>query len=327
MTFATYVLHPSCRRCDVKRSNILCPIDFSADSEATLSLASTLAEIWNAQLHLVHVHEIPFATADGGLVFRGSLEECTTAEAKQLARVRPTKDGLCQHYLTVGEPADELLCYADAHKIDLIVLGTHGRTGIRRLLMGSVAEAVVRGASCPVLTLKIPRHAQRGSSLEGLDAPQQLAPVVLERLKNVLCPIDFSERSKAALDIATQIARVHDAKLFIVHVEENPAMVQPSLLGLPPAGWELNHRLSEYEPSETGVRFERDLLVGNVPEQVVDYAERRAIDLIVIGSHGHTGMLRKLVGSVAEDLVSKSTIPVLTLKLGAVSPAVERTPS
>ena len=134
---------------------ILCPVDFSAHGRHALFVASSLAKESGGKLHLVHVHQPPMAV-DGG--FAGYIPEVTDYEAlrTQLQEIVPTDDVPCEHHLLVGYPSSELTKYAQRHGIDVIVMGTHGRGFLKHLLMGSVAEEVVRDASCPVLTLKIP---------------------------------------------------------------------------------------------------------------------------------------------------------------------------
>lgn len=127
---------------------ILCPIDFSAGSEAALAYASVLAKESGAELHLVYVYEetIAYTEGLGSYVPPADLEP----DKERLNNTRPTEDVAIRHEFVVGHPADALVDYATDNNIDLIVMGTHGRTGLSRLLMGSVAEAVVRRAPCPV---------------------------------------------------------------------------------------------------------------------------------------------------------------------------------
>ena len=131
----------------------------------------------------------------------------------------------------------------------------------------------------------------------------------------ILCPVDFSEASNRALDLASKLAREADAKLYIVHVEENAAVTHPGLFGgLPPAISSDKRRLNNTLPTATEVTFEHDMLVGNPVDEIIEFAKQNHIDLIVMGSHGLTGVARVLLGSVAEAVVRKSPVPVLTLK-------------
>ena len=138
---------------------ILCPVDFSDHGRYALIVASSLAKDCGGTLHLVHVHQPPVAVDAG---FAGYMPELTDYEAlrHQLREVIPTDvDVPYEHHLLVGFPSTELTKYAGDHGIDVIVMGTHGRTLLAHLLMGSVAEEVVREAPCPVLTLKLPKSS------------------------------------------------------------------------------------------------------------------------------------------------------------------------
>ena len=130
---------------------ILVPTDFSAPSDAALAYARMLANQFDAALHLLHIGENPFLRAT--VADRRSIEE---APGRWLEE-RLTDDDRRRGAVTVvensDEPAKEILQYAQSANIDLIVIGTHGRTGLARLVLGSVAEAVVRAAPCPVLTV------------------------------------------------------------------------------------------------------------------------------------------------------------------------------
>ncbi len=141
----------------MQAKHILCPIDFSASSQAALVFATSLAKDNQAELHLVHVYDEPFAyTDEDSDVPPADLK----AEHERWERVQPAVPGVvCKRAFIVGQPVGTLLEYARSNDIDLIVMGTHGRTGLTRLLMGSVAEAVLRRATCPVLTIKQPAES------------------------------------------------------------------------------------------------------------------------------------------------------------------------
>jgi nucleotide-binding universal stress UspA family protein len=132
-------------------ARILVPTDFSDPSEAALAYGRTLANQFDAALHLLHIAENPFLRAT--IADRRSIED---APGRWLEE-RLTDDDRRRGAVTVvensDEPAKEILQYAQSANIDLIVIGTHGRTGLARLVLGSVAEAVVRAAPCPVLTV------------------------------------------------------------------------------------------------------------------------------------------------------------------------------
>ncbi|MCA9197259.1 MAG: universal stress protein [Planctomycetales bacterium] len=140
----------------MKIRTILCPVDFSKHSQSALAYATALAKDSDAELHLVYAYQEPYAYTDGG--FAGYVPPADMEpDRERLEKLTPTDPSVrfCRKFL-VGNPADALVDYAKDNDMDLIVMGTHGRSGIERLLMGSVAEAIVRTAPCPVLTIKQP---------------------------------------------------------------------------------------------------------------------------------------------------------------------------
>jgi universal stress protein A len=143
---------------------ILFPTDFSPASEHALRWATSLARDSGATISIIHVEEPPMAYG-GGEMYVGFDDASTKEELRRtLVQITPTDHNVAyDHKLLVGNPADAIVHEAEVENADLIVMGTHGRTGLTRLLMGSVAEAVVRRAKCPVLTVKqpaeVPAHA------------------------------------------------------------------------------------------------------------------------------------------------------------------------
>ncbi len=141
---------------------ILHPTDFSAYSDDALRLSCSLARDYGARLVVLHVLERPVVAYAGVMTAPPppppSAEERRSLQ-EQLQRVRPADPAITvEHVLEEGDPAAAVLAVARERACDLIVMGTHGRTGLRRLLMGSVAEQVLRGAPCPVLTVTSPQH-------------------------------------------------------------------------------------------------------------------------------------------------------------------------
>lgn len=143
---------------NIKR--IVFPTDFSHTGDAALRFATTLAKESGAKIIVVHVQEAPLAYG-GGEMYYGIAEPNEEELLQMLGQVRPTDPSVpVEHRLVVGDPAGAVVSVAEQEEADLIVLGSHGRTGLSRLLMGSVAEAIVRKAHCPVLVYKQPTKAQ-----------------------------------------------------------------------------------------------------------------------------------------------------------------------
>lgn len=138
----------------------LFPTDFSHSSDASIGQATALAKDAGATLLIVHVEEPPLAYG-GGEMYYGVPEPDTDALRAMLEKVVPTDPAVPhEHRLVIGDPATSIVDLAKSEHVDMIIMGTHGRTGLRRLLMGSVAEAIVRRAPCPVMTFKEPHDGE-----------------------------------------------------------------------------------------------------------------------------------------------------------------------
>lgn len=143
----------------MKAKKILFPTDFSSLSDAPLKYATALARDMGATLVIVHVEESPLAYG-GGEMYYGLAEPDHDALRRMLENVKPADPAVpCERRLLIGDPAATIVDLAREEGIDLIVMGTHGRTGLGRFLMGSIAEVVVRRAPCPVLIYKSPVKA------------------------------------------------------------------------------------------------------------------------------------------------------------------------
>ena len=139
---------------------ILVPYDFSEGSTAALEYAARLGIDSNARLYIVHVDELLDAQistippVNGPTVFISSWDKRKREINTRLAEIVPHNGAVYEHHCLMGAPADEILAFADRVHIDLIVMGSHGRTGLTRLITGSVAESVMRRSNCPVLIFK-----------------------------------------------------------------------------------------------------------------------------------------------------------------------------
>ena len=155
---------------------ILHPTDFSDYSNNAYRLACALARDYGAKLILLHVAQPPMAFAGEGVLIQPP-EFDTEPLREQLQQMQPADAGIkVQHRLIQGDTVPEVLSVAEEAKCDLIVLGTHGRTGLGRLLMGSVAEQIVRQATCPVLTVKTPLVRELAAEEPAVAAAGREAP-------------------------------------------------------------------------------------------------------------------------------------------------------
>ena len=183
----------------------------------------------------------------------------------------------------------------------MIVLGTHGRKGLKRVFSGSVAEQILRRADCPVMTI-------RDSEIK----PDR------QDVPKILVPIDFSAFGYAALDYATKIALAIRAQVTIVFVDEEDTSAssdQPH--GSPEFDdrqKEIWDRLRKFEPPSDKVKFVHKLFKGDPGTEIYNYANDKHYDLIVLGTHGRSGLSRLIMGSVAVKVVRNANCPVISVK-------------
>ena len=288
---------------------ILFAADFSADSKETFRMACSLAVENKARLFVLHVLE-PSLVAEEPVYFGqaavqffsvGKDQSMHESIMRKLAETYIPDDPLETEYLTRdGDAAHEILLEADRVGSYLIVMGTHGRKGISRLLAGSVATAVIRGAKCPVLAQRS-RVNPGGASTFGV----------------ILHPTDFSECSRAALDVARSLARYSGARLIILHVAPLDVYMEGRM------GMEFDVR--EYRDALETIRervdgpdlkypVETQLTRGFEAEDILQVAKEAGCDLIVMGTHGRSGLGRVLMGSTAESVVPRADCPVLVVK-------------
>jgi nucleotide-binding universal stress UspA family protein len=284
-------------------TRILVALDFSPPSDAALAYARTVAATFGGALHLLHVVENEFLrpiAADP----RGIEDAALTRLRYRLRADDYTRFRASTAVERSDDAADEIVTYARSRGVDLIIMGTHGRTGLAHVLVGSVAERVVRSAPCPVLTL------------HEAPSPGNALP------KRILVPTDFSAPSHAALQYARSVAAGFGASLHVLHVLEEVAaapagseiFVAESALTrttrLNDARERLGRLLSDDVRRSVTASF--DAIFGSRAATIVDYAADNAYDLIVMGTHGRTGVAHLLLGSVAEAVVRTARCPVLT---------------
>ncbi len=136
-------------------------------------------------------------------------------------------------------------------------------------------------------------------------------------IKTILHPTDFSKPSESALRLAFALARDYEARLVLLHVVEPPVYYGELGMTVPlPSDFHesLHRRLSKLVPADSGIPVETVLIEGSAPREILHVAEEQQVDLVVLGTHGRTGVARVLLGSVAENVIRHSSIPVLTVK-------------
>ena len=301
--------------------HILVPVDLSSGSTAALSGARAIARAARVRLTLLHVHPNVEPQALGE-----SLSSPTSLVLDDVARGRllselaalgqPIRSDVAELELAVreGEPGREIGSYAEEHGIDLIVMDSHGRTGIDRLVIGSVAEAVSRKATCSVLVIRdtAGRPAERAFS-------------------RILCAVDLAVPSHATLATAADLARAMDAQLTVAHVVETWHWDDPWPIARGDEA-ETRRLLAESARQRVGdllgrsedvARVDIRVVFGRVYPEILGAIAECSADLVVVGTHAG-GMRRLLFGSTAQQLLREAPCPVLIARPGPEStPRIE----
>ena len=301
----------------IEIGRILCPIDFSDYSRRALDNAIAMARWYKSTVTVLHVFSTaPVAAVGPGPVVLEPILLSPVDRQQLLADTRAFVESESAPGLTInaivreGEIAGEILEQATIMKADLLVIGTHGRSGFERLLLGSVAERILRKATCPVMTVprRLPDAVPAGAVL----------------YKRIVCPVDFSESSLHALKYATSLAHEADGQLTIVHVVAHELEYTGDIEYS--TGMTVGDFLKEREETLRGrlreavasaskfCRVDSSLAHGKPWREVLRIAAERRSDLIVMGVQGRGAVDLLLFGSTTQHVVREASCPVLTLR-------------
>jgi nucleotide-binding universal stress UspA family protein len=266
----------------LKINVILCPIDFSEFSVSAYLHALSVAEHYRAKLVALHIVELwrhPAAdfVASAGLYeeYSQALRESGKEQLQEFVK-KHTHDEIQPELLVqVGVAADSILSFAQSQETDVIVMGTHGRRGFDRLMLGSVTDRVMRTAPCPVLAASKPPH---GSVAAGRERDH------VHHLSRILFCADFSENSERALKYAISATAEYDAELTLLHVLEGA----PSLAKTEEAMAVAAERLDKLIPPEgrQTLKIKTAVRIGKTYAQIIQLAEEAQIDLVTMGVRG-----------------------------------------
>lgn len=281
---------------------ILVGFDFSPCSMLALQHAIDLAGAADAELDILFVEVLHGET----------LNEATRRKLTQLVNeqlhLRDKADlKVTESVERYFAAAPAILDHAESRGADLIVLGTHGRRGLRALMLGSVAQEIVRGADVPVLTV-------RDKSCRDMKS---------RRIEKILVPFDFSIHSRRALEQALDVAEKMDASITVLHVIEerfHPAFYGPFFQSIYDVDPDIEKKTLRHLEGEiaavkdSGVDMSTDVAAGYPGTEISAYADEHQIGLIVMSTHGLAGLERLSLGSVTERTLSTAHCPVLTLR-------------
>lgn len=298
--------------------NILIPTDFSECADHALTHAVEVADRFDATLHLLHVvNELDpdwYGLTEAQEQAAELREQIRTTAQERLQEIAPTESHFdfetvvsLQLSFDVADTIDE---YVHERDIDLVVMGTHGRQGLDRLMLGNVADKLIRHAPCPVMTVR-----------EEVPWTSDLEDVAFDE---ILAPIDFSEHSREALRISKAFAHQYEALLHLLFVAEKRVVPTFSDIGVPGVGVvemdpdivkNARQALQQLNDDIGGPSVESAYHVreGEVARDIVDFAETSGVSLIVMATRGLTGIDRYLLGSSTERVVRVAPCPVLTI--------------
>jgi nucleotide-binding universal stress UspA family protein len=296
----------------VNFNNILCATDLSDLSVTALSSGVALAKEFNAKLFVCHIVDLSTTAAYGDIIFAPlELQNKTIGYThEQLERMMQNQTVAWEPLVTAGHPPDEISKFVAMHQIDLVVSATHGRSGLRRVFLGSVTERLMRILPCPLLVVR---------SLEGTGTP--VGELTL-RFKKILVGCDFSSFSALAFQYGLSLAQDFESELHLVHVVEMPSYKDVSKGGAHPGvssekGFhkQLNDKMIQMVPKASLVwcQPKTALLAGRPYEEIIKYSLLNSIDLIVLGIRGRNLIEVLLTGSTTDRVSRQSPCPVLSV--------------
>ena len=296
--------------------NVLFATDFSQTSEAALPYAAAICRHFGSTMHLAHVlSETSMLLVTGGVdyVSMGTIYEDAQSEAKEkLEEIAGRLEGIPhRRYVRYGQVWKGLRGIIDEQQIDMIVVGTHGRTGLGKLLLGSVAEDILRHASCPVLTVG-PKVCGRARLPVFPKQGHGLAPLELE-LGRIVLATDFAPSAPQIVQRAVKLAEEFRARLTLVHVIED----YTHLGSRPGPMAEGVDRLQALIPAEAALQYQPETLLefGSPAERILKVAGDREADMIVLGARSARDIgSTHLPWSSAHHVIAQAHCPVLTIR-------------
>jgi nucleotide-binding universal stress UspA family protein len=300
----------------ISLKNVLFATDFSTTSDAALPYAAAICRRFGSTLHAVHVlSETSLLMMTGGVdyVSMGTIYDDAQDEAKnRLEEISSRLEGIPHRsYVRHGQVWNNLAAIVEENDIDLIVLGTHGRTGLGKLLLGSVAEDILRHAACPVLTVgpKVSGHARL---LAIPEREHDVAPPELE-LRQILCASNFGKNSNVVAQAASSLAEEFRSRLTLLHVIEDYTQ-----LGRRPGPMEEGiRRLQELLPVGACLQYAPEFLLefGPAPECILKVASEHEADMIVLGARSSAEVgTTHFPWSSAHYVIAQAHCPVLTIR-------------
>lgn len=323
----------------IQPKKIMCAVDFSDFTDTILSYSVALCKEFDAKLFLVHVvidvHTL--LKLNETSIDAEELQKGHIRNARELLEDLVVQDLTVEHEFLIsqGDPADEISRFAREQEADMVITATHGKSGVKRLLIGSVTEKLIKTLHCPLLVLHTREH-------------DFISPTGFEmKMKKVLVGCDFSPDSKLAFDYGLSLAQEFQAELYLAHVvkpTEHIELKASDYIDVKPGDY-VNWRSPDYFEMQQKITEERrekinelrrqlerqlyfmvpeesrnwctpktSLLDGEPYKELINYARDQEIDIIVLGIRGHTLWEKLLVGSTTDRVIRHSPCPVLAVR-------------
>jgi nucleotide-binding universal stress UspA family protein len=289
--------------------NIICATDFSDLANSAVSCSVSLAKEFNAKLYLCHVIDLSSATlyGDATFAFETQLIHMEEYAQERLRHIMDKYQVEWEPLVTTGNAADEVARLAEEKNVDMAITATRGHSGLKRVVLGSVTERLMRTLPCPLLAV----HGQGGYP-DGNEI----------RFKRILIGCDFSSDSNLAFQYGLSFAQEYEAEVHLVHVLEPPVykdwpkaedakeIVRKGLLE------QLTAKLEAMVPTEAlnWCKPKTVLLSGQPHVELIKYADAQGIDLIVLGVTGHGLVESFFVGSTTERIMRRSPCAILSVR-------------
>jgi nucleotide-binding universal stress UspA family protein len=287
---------------------ILCPIDFSELSVKAYDYAQSAAWHYKATLFLQQVIEsltpyYPYyAFPDSYNEICRKLRADAEHQLQEFAKIHSRRGIQPRCVVQDGTVTDQILSFAEAQAVNLIVMGTHGLRGLDHLALGSVTEKVLRKAPCPVLAVRKPAH----------DFVTQAGEPDLVQLRRILYCTDFSDQSEEARDYAVSLAGEYNAELTLLHVLEDITSSSDIENETATALERLEKTISP-EARESGMK-KAAVRIGKAYQQIIEFALESRTDLIVMGVRGRNDLDVALFGSTTYRVLQLGPCPVLVVR-------------
>jgi nucleotide-binding universal stress UspA family protein len=287
--------------------SILCPVDFSDFSASAYEYALTLSEYYKAHLLALHVIELskyPYADYAGATGNFADLLRalCEGGKARLPEFVKKHSRHGVEPQLLVdqGNPSDVILSFAQKHDVELIVMGTHGRRGFDRMVLGSTTDRVIRRACSPVLVVSNPAHHVMPTGPDGK-----------HRLSRIVYCTDFSLNSERALQYAISLAAQYGAELTLLHVVEGTPDPIGATAMVAARAEQLDTLISDEQRRSVNVRSA--VRSGKPYEEIVGFAKEAQAHLIVMTARGGDTVDRAVFGSTTYRVIQLGPCPVLAI--------------